>query len=173
MNQTLLAGAPDFVVRWPELPVSAPVIDLAGGGIGPLTFGCALEAASVFGRPTRFARSRDDYCELLYAGAGFQIDFDAGQLAYAAFFLAADELLPAPDITFCEVRLRGIGALTWASTPREAEALLGPPAAKDDDPDESVWSYERGPVVLELEFAATGKLKRVNVFPAAGEPAEG
>ena len=169
MNKTLLAGAPDFVVRWPELPVAAPDIDPANAAIGPLTFGCALEAASVFGRPTRFVGSERDYCELLYAAAGFQIDFDSGHLAYAAFFVAADELLPALDITFCEVRLRGIGVLTWASTPRDVEALLGPPTSRDDDPDESVWCYEMETVTVELEFGSTGKLKRVNVFPAADD----
>ncbi len=167
MNKTSLAGAPDFIAGWPELPVSAPAVDLAGGGIGPLSFGCALEAARVFGRPTRFARPQRDHCELLYAPAGFQLDFDGGHLAYAAFFVAADELLPDPSITFCEVRLRGIGVLTWAATPRDAEALLGRPTSRDDDSDESVWCYEKETITLELEFGDTGRLKRVNVFPTA------
>ncbi len=161
------AAATEPVTVWPDIAVDAPTIDPVRGRIGPLAFGAELAAARVFGRPTRFSHPGRDYCELLYAAAGFQVDFDHSRLAYAAFFVAPDALLPDPGIIFCKVRLADLGVLTWASRPGDVQALLGVPWSRDDGADESVWAY-RGPVAtLELEFGDTGGLKRVNVFPTA------
>lgn len=160
-----LAGEPaDPTAAWPRVEVETPALDLFRGAVGPLPFGAPLADAQVLGRPDRLRWTRRGYCELLYRGAGLQVDFDNGHLAYAAFFLAAEPTSP-PGARCCTARVATDLAFTGATTLADVEAALGEPRARDEDDRERILTYERRGLILEFEADARGGLKRVNVFP--------
>jgi hypothetical protein len=160
-------SAPDDPTRtWPQMAIAAPRVDSAQNAIGPLHFGEELAAARVLGRPASLRWTQPGYCELLYAPAGFQIDFDAGRLAYATFFIAADSGRPrGASIVFSTPVVDGT-RLTGTLSMKRIEALFGMPAAKDVDEDETILNYLRGKLTIEFEGSAAG-LKRVNVYPTS------
>lgn len=141
--------------------------------IGSLRFGDELAGARVLGRPDRARWTQPGYCELLYASAGFQIDFDADRLAYAAFFIAADSSGPdGASIVFSTPSLDGIRVTADLSLQR-VEALLGVPMARSVDQDETILSYVRGKLTIEFEGSASDQLKRLNVFPTIADAPAG
>lgn len=155
---------------WPlSTLIEPPPFDSARGTFGPFGFGDPLEHARVLGRPDRFSSGPRGYCELLYARAGFQIDFDNDRLAYVAFFVAADEYLPtSAPVVFAQPILDS-HRLSSASSLRHVETLLGSPKTRDDeDDDETILSYEKNGLTIEFEFAANDHLKRLNIYPIDG-----
>jgi hypothetical protein len=161
-----LVGHPvDPTEGWPVVEGNTPSLDLFRRAVGPVAFGAPLADAQAFGRPQRLRWPNPGYCELLYARAGFQLDFDGGHLAYAAFFLGPDELLP-DGARFCTARLSTGLALSGVSTLADVQAALGAPLSRDEGEEERVVTYELERLTLELEADARGRLKRLNVFPS-------
>ena len=149
---------------WPRASISAPSVDCARRAVGELRFGDSLSAARCFGRPDAFRWTQPGYCELLYAGAGFQIDFDSGRFAYAAFFVAEDE--HAPRVSFSTPRVDSI-QLSRETSFEQIEAAFGRPVSRDRDDDETILFYARRDIAIEFEVSSPGLLKRVNVYPTS------
>jgi len=134
-------------------------------------FGDDFAAAAFLGRPDRFEWTQGEYCELLYAAGGFQIDYDKGRFAYLAFFIGPDEFLPEHSaLKFSEPRLLG-GAIEGMQLTRDVdtpllEHMFGPPDSVDTDSDETILYYTRQNITMEFEMdGKTGGLKRWNLYP--------
>lgn len=164
-----LRGRPGVSPRtWPPSALAEPPsFDSDRSALGPLHFGDTLEHARVLGRPDRFTQTRPDYCELLYARAGLQIDFDAGRFAYVAFFIGPDKYLPTTSkVIFAQPVLDG-HRLSSAISIQNVERLFGPPKSRDVDDKETILFYEKHRLTLEFEFTSTGFLKRLNIYPVS------
>ncbi len=166
----------DPTSRWPPFSLPLPDFDLTEMRFGALRFGDAINAAASLGRPDRIEWTRRDYCELLYASGGFQIDFDNRRFAYLAFFIGPDEVLPQhAALEFSKPRLRG-GTYDGIRLSRETdqprlERLLGAPDSADIDPGETVLYYTQRGVAMEFELdGPTGRLKRWNLYPEVMRP---
>jgi hypothetical protein len=165
---SVLGGAAfhDPTVEWsfvPDLPT--PVIRLSGRLIGPLGFGAPLAAAQVFGRPGQFRRVHHDYFELVYARAGFQLDFEADRLAYAAFFVGPDAFEPRQNLHYCRPVEAEAGQFSGQTTQEVLEQSFGKPVSIDRDEQETIVNFARDGLVLEFELNQGGKLKRWNLYP--------
>lgn len=79
-------GLADPILEWPVVSIITPEFDTAQKKLGTLAFGDKLEKAVILGRPTARRYTGKNYVQLLYANSGFQVDFNNGCLAYAAFF---------------------------------------------------------------------------------------
>lgn len=158
------AAQGDLTVDWPRQSTVAPGIDTVGGKLGPVKFGTNLDSARFFGRPDQFSWTQRGYCELIYAKAGFQIDYDSGQLGYAAFFIGPDLLLPA-GVFFSAPTLDSSFRLSSDTSLAQVNSAIGPPKSQDRDDEEAITVYEKGILTLELEWNPKGKLKRLNVYP--------
>ena len=164
---------PDPTQDWPVALPDTPPLDLRRGTVGPIRFGDPLQSACVFGRPDCCRLVRAGYFELVYAGAGFQIDFEDGRLAYAAFFLGPEgdgtgpEGLRSATLQLDGQRLSGHTALAHL-----AESW-GPASTEERDDEEIVVWYLRSGFTVELEARPDGLLKRVNAYPAEGRHSSG
>lgn len=152
---------------WPAEEGEAPECDLSRMAFGPLCFGSPIEAARCFGRPDRFRWKTGDYCELLYARAGFQLDFEEGRLAYVAFFIGEDESSSLhPTAATAQPRIRGGARLTSQVGRQELLDYFGVPVSEESSDDEAILYYGRGVVTMECELDANGHLKRWNLYPS-------
>ena len=148
-----------------------PAFDLTTMRFGGLSFGDQTEAARFLGRPERARWIQKDYCELLYAARGFQVDFEKDKFVYLAFFVGPCELGPDfPDVQFSQPKIHAGTAADFALSQNTDRALLerifGEPDGVDVDETETILSFFRQGMELEFELAAaTGKLKRWSVFP--------
>ena len=168
MIERLRSAAGDPTEAWADASAAAPGFDWSELRLGRLAFGDPLECAESLGRPDRFRWTQPGYCELLYARAGFQIDFDRGRFAYLAWFIGPDPANPElPDMSYASPALDEELALTRETSMDDLRAHLGPPSSEDADDDETVLFYAGGGVVLEFEFDAAGRLKRWNLYPEA------
>jgi len=138
---------------------------------GSLRFGDGLDAAAFLGRPDEFEWTLPEYCELLYASGGFQIEFEKGRLAYIAFFIGPDDLLPTHRaLAFSEPLVHGRAPETIRLS-RDCdrsvlERMFGAPDSVDTDCDETILYYTRQNVTMEFEInGKTGQLKRWNLYP--------
>lgn len=148
-----------------------PDFDMNEMRFGPLRFGDSFREAAFLGQPDRSDWIEKDYCALLYAAEGFQMDFEKGRFVYLAFFIGPDRCLPEhAALKYCEPQLRG-GALDGVSLSSNVDRAVlrqwfGEPEAEDTDAEESILSYTRNQLVMEFEFdGASGHLKRWNIFP--------
>ena len=165
----LTAERLDPTRAWPSCHPETPVVDLARRTVGSLRFGDTIDGAQVFGRPDRFRWSLKDYCELLYCGAGFQIDFDAGRLVYATFFLGPDSYVPkCSGLRFASIRIDG-HQISREMSVSDLQKVLGRAVSEDRDEEEIVVCYARNGLTLEFEAIPSGGLKRVSVFPKDDE----
>ena len=162
----LLGAQPDPTKDWPIEPPPPAAFDLTHRAFGSLIFGGSLESAKSLGRPDRFEWTQPDYCELLYARSGFQIDFSHGSFGYLAFFLGPDALLPRhPDMTFSQPELGEGIRLTDDTSRAQLDACFGLPDAEDTDENETILFYTRNGIAVEFEYARNGLLKRCNLYP--------
>ena len=162
----LASDAGNPTERWMDGSAIAPPFDWSLLRFGPISFGDPLAAAEPLGKPDTFRWTQPGYCELLYARAGFQIDFDRGCFAYLAYFIGPDLTGPVhPDLQFSTPSLDDEVALTRDVHMDDLKARLGPPVSEDGDAEETVLFYVGGGVVLEFEFDAEGRLKRWNLYP--------
>jgi hypothetical protein len=168
----LLWRRPDPTVDWPDFCPRTLEFDLPRQRFGPLRFGDELEAARPLGRPDLFRWQSAAYCELIYARGGFELTLEAGRFTYLAFYLGPDRCLPRhPQLRFAEPRLVGWRpekvCLSGSTDAAQLRDQLGPPEAEDVDEDETILSYTRAGVAMELELSPAGRLKRWNLFPEA------
>jgi hypothetical protein len=155
---------------WPAGPAGAPPFDWSLLRFGPICFGDVLECAQPLGRPDVFRWTQPGYCELLYARAGFQINFDRGCFAYLAYFIAPDTTGPVhTNMQYSTPALDDEVALTRDILIADLKARLGPPLSEDVSGDETVLFYVGGGVVLEFAFDGAGHLKRWNLYPERAE----
>ena len=167
----LLGRRPDPTKNWKDYHPPMPDLDLSKMRFGPLGFGEDFDAAAFLGRPDRFQWTLDNYCELLYASSGFQIDYDAGRFAYLAFFIAPDEhLAKHKDLRFSKPRVLGFSPegnlITQDYTREMLQERFGPAESTDAEPEETILYYSRQGVTMEFELdGKNGRLKRWNLYP--------
>jgi hypothetical protein len=167
----LIGRRTDPTLGWGTFNLPIPDFDVTAMQFGTLRFGDDYEAAAFLGRPDRFTWTQGEYCELLYASGGFQLDFDRGKFAYAAFFIGPDGFLPKHRaLEFSKPRLRGCapdGIRLSRDTDRAfVERLFGMPDSADTEPRETILYYTRQSVAIEFEMdGKTGRLKRWNLYP--------
>lgn len=162
---------PDPTIEWRAFIPPIPDFDLSAMQFGSLRFGDTFSAASFLGRPDKFEWTQGEYCQLLYASGGFQIDFDGGKFAYLAFFIGPDRHLPKHKaLEFSKPRLRGCMpdgvSLSRANDRPQIERLFGSPVTADNDATETILFYRRRQITMEFEFdGQSGPLKRWNLYP--------
>jgi hypothetical protein len=167
----LIGRRADPTLGWGTFRLPLPDFDLTAMRFGTLRFGDAFEAAAFLGRPDRFTWTQGEYCELLYASGGFQLDFDCAKFVYAAFFIGPDGFLPKhPALEFSKLRLCGCtpnGITLSRDTDRAGiESLFGAPDSVDTEPKEVILYYTGQSVTMEFEMdGRTGQLKRWNLYP--------
>lgn len=164
----LLGRWPDPTKNWQKKEAQAPEIDLDQCTIEPLSFGCAIEAAQCFGKPDRFTSDSKELCQLLYARAGFLVDFGRDGLEYIAFLIGKDRCIPNhPALAFSNATIRGHAPLSAETTVADIEKLMGDPTTEDSNSEETVLMYHRNNITIEFEFNTKQHLKRLNLFPEA------
>lgn len=152
---------------WPTHSPQTPIIDLEHGSVGPLRFGDALDSAIIFGKPTSFEWHSATSCSLIYAEAGFQLDFELGRFVYAAWFIGPDEFAPKLEsLHYSQPLVNGAIPLSSDTTVSRIEAAFGDPASRDDDEEETILFYQKHALIVEFECTPTGTLKRLNIFPS-------
>lgn len=167
----LLGRRSDPTLGWGALQLPLPDFDVTKMKFGSLEFGAALEAAAFLGRPDRFEWTQSTYCVLLYATAGFQIDFDGGKFAYLAFFIGPDDCMAAREkLEFSRPLLRGCVPddvrLSCDTDLAQLEQLFGKAELVDAEPKETILYYSRAGVTMEFEMdGPSGRLKRWNLYP--------
>jgi len=168
---TKTGGPPNPTIDWPEPQNVELNLVPHEGRLGNLRFGASIENARIFGKPSRFRWIRNNYCELLYAQAGFQIDFDGGQFGYMAFFInrhvAEPDIAGGFDLAIVNLLLAdgGTGQLTKESKRDVIEGYYGTATRIDDDDDEIVLHYEIAGVTMEFELDPNDKtLMRLNLY---------
>jgi hypothetical protein len=172
----ILRRRADPTLNWGSLSPPIPELDVELMRFGTLQFGDGFDAAAFLGRPDRFEWTQKDYCELLYASGGFQIDYDKGRFAYLAFFIGPDDLLPShAALRFSTPLLRGStvdGVRLSSGTDRLLlERLFGKADLADTDPEEVILYYTRNGVTMEFEMDGnTRQLKRWNLYPKLCKP---
>jgi hypothetical protein len=152
---------------WPTSDGTVPVVDIGNGLVGGMAFGSPLQNARLFGKPFTCRRGADGYLALLYTHVGFQLDYEKGRLAYAAYFLAPDPFQPViQDLRFCEPQLSNGVGLSGETTRNRLEQLFGAPSSIDnEDADDVILNYGVKGVIHEFELNAGNKLKRWNLYP--------
>jgi hypothetical protein len=167
----LLGRRADPTADWAPFHPTLPDFDMSSMRFGALRFGHPIETAALLGRPDRLTWTRGEYCELLYADGGFQLDFDRNHLAYLAFFIGPDPLLPkGVALQFSRPLLRGLSR-DDVRLSRDTERLLltqlfGAAESVDADSEETILRYRRRDVTMEFELDEAGRLKRWNLYPA-------
>ncbi|EKD81463.1 MAG: hypothetical protein ACD_39C01795G0002 [uncultured bacterium] len=165
----LLGRQEDLTKDWPVRDFVMPDFDLASMTFGPLHFGCELACAQFFGRPDLFTWKGKDYCKLLFARAGFQIDFEDGHLCYIAFFIGPDEFLPEHQaLVFSQPNLAQGRRFNRQTSTADLKKFLGEVESEDIDSDEIIITFLRSGITLEFELTTDGFLKRWNLFPEQG-----
>lgn len=170
----ILGRRKDPTREWGKTISELPEYDLEQMRFGTLRFGDPINAASSLGRPEQFQFIQAEYCELIYASLGFQIDFEEGRLACILFFIGPDEFQPKdPKLRFSKPRVRGCLSknvqLSEAVDRSELERMFGSPKSVDVDDDETILFYELRGTTMEFEFdGKTGRLKLWKLFPTQG-----
>jgi hypothetical protein len=157
----------DPTADWPEVGAAPPEVALDQPAIGRLKFGSPLEEARYLGKPDSCRSLAPTYLELVYAKAGFQLDYENNGLAYAAFFVGPDPCQPrVGELGYCAPQLRGGRRFSSATTRKDLIGVFGQPRSVDDlDDDETILYFGAKGLVLEFELNATGCLKRWNLYP--------
>ncbi|PKL41528.1 MAG: hypothetical protein CVV41_18230 [Candidatus Riflebacteria bacterium HGW-Riflebacteria-1] len=162
----LFGNKEDPTKDWPVTDFSTPDFVMQEQSFGRLHFGCELADAQHFGRPDLFVWRDNDYCELVYACHGFQLDFEEGRLCYIAFFIGPDSCLPnLPGMVFSQPCFEKVAQFTQKTTSQDLVDLFGEPISEDFDSEEIVRNFVHSRLVFECELTPEGFLKRLNLFP--------
>ncbi|PKN30460.1 MAG: hypothetical protein CVU64_03280 [Deltaproteobacteria bacterium HGW-Deltaproteobacteria-21] len=162
----ILGRRADPTEAWLVYEDEPPSVDLSKMAFGPLRFGAELQEAQFLGKPDSFKWSCKNYCELLYARRGFQIDFENGKLCYLAFFIGQDDCLPKhPALKLSKPQIRGGVKLTQETCVDDLRKAIGPAESADADDEETILTYCRSGITLEFEVNTKGLLKRWNLYP--------
>jgi hypothetical protein len=162
----------DPTADWLQIATLAPDVCLDTPAIGRLKFGGALDEARSLGKPDSCRRVELNYLELVYAKAGFQLDFENDRLVYAAFFIGPDAgQPPIGGLVHCSPRTLAGARFSKETTREDLIGVFGEPESIDDaDEDESILCFFAKGLVLEFELNADGRLKRWNLYPEEGIP---
>ncbi|MEO7412304.1 MAG: hypothetical protein ABIZ81_03015 [Opitutaceae bacterium] len=154
----------------PASTVVVPDVCFETPAIGQLRFGAPLGDARYLGKPDSVRTLRPGYVELLYAKAGFQLDFEDERLACVAFHIGPDSSQPRSDgLKYSSPWRRGGPRFSSATTRDDLIRELGEPESVDDsDLDEVIVNFFTNGLVLEFELNQTGVLKRWNIYPEEG-----
>lgn len=156
---------PNPCADWPKLDVVTPTFDTEKRRVGDLEFGAPLSMAKSFGKPDAVEPVEDDAMNLVYARAGFQLEFTNEAFSCVAFFVAQDGLQPdLPELSFSEPVVNS-RKLTSSHDAAMFENVFGVPSSVDQDDSETILYYRFGGLTVEFELGAAGKLKRVNSYP--------
>jgi len=165
----LFGGSPNPTAEWPILPPATPVVDLRTGEIGPLRRKSPLSDARALGSPSRYTHNAGSNPDLLYAPAGFLLEYEENALVEATFFIGADEGAPAePSLKFCKPTL-----ITHDGTRHQlhsemkfdaVERALGKPARREADSDEVLLEWEINGITIWAEFDEHQRLWKLSVF---------
>jgi hypothetical protein len=167
--QRLFGIRPDPTKDWPPTSAPAPVFHLQRKSAGSIRFGTPFTDAQTFGRPDHFKGDPAKSCDLLYARAGYELEYEGGGLVALIYFVGPDEYGPThealtysrPMIALDESRTHELHADS------NAEALVeifGTPESADVDEDESILVWELGDFTVEAELNPQSRLKRLNIY---------
>lgn len=167
---------PDPTVDWPDLQVVELTLVPYEGRLSDLKFGAPIEHAKAFGKPSRFRWVQNDYCELIYARQGFQIDFDGGRFQYLSFFMdrheAESDIAGGFELALVGIQLAGgrSGQICRESRREVIDGYFGSVARIDSDNDETILYYEVAGLTMEFEMHPKhGTLMRWNIYPITQE----
>ena len=138
---------------------------------GKIQFGDSFETAAFLGRPDHVSWIQKNYCALVYASGGFQIDYDNAKFVYLAFYIGLDDFVPKQKpMAFSKPKILGCepGRLELSSDidRLRLEGLFGTAKSVDVDDDETILYYSRQGITMEFELDANkGRLKRWNLYP--------
>ena len=157
----------DPTADWSETAATAPEICLDTAAIGGLRFGGLLDDARFLGKADFCRYAKTDYLELIYARAGFQLDFEDDRLAYAVFFVAHGvDQAEVPGLELCCPRERAAGRFSAETKCEDIIAVFGKPDSVDFEEDiEVVLFFSVNGLTLEFEFSWEDSLKRWNLYP--------
>lgn len=165
----LFDARPNPTVSWPRFDTT-PAFNFDEGRFGPLTFGDPIKAACSLGRPDEFDWIDDNYCQMLYARGGFQIDFEGGKFCYIAFFVGPDKHAPTNrqlEFSRPQIERNGQRRRLLPELPRaELGKIFGPTTNIDEDADEAILYYEINGITVEVELhGKSDRVKRCNLYP--------
>ena len=167
MIQRLSGAKENPCEGWPDRTVETPSLVTTESRVGHLKFGEPLSGALPFGKPDVVEWIDSGTCKLIYAQAGFELEFDQGKMSSAAFFIGKDRYEPkCENLGYAKPMIDSV-AFDNAFTSRGIEAVLGAPQSIDEDPEETVYFYHLQRLTIELELGAKGALKRINCYPTA------
>ena len=164
LRKLLTKDTEDPSVDWPILETATPDIDTAERRVGPLNLGDDVSKASIFGKPDLFDRVDSDTFNLIYARAGFQIEFQKDKLTFIAYFVADDPFGPdCSNLNYCAPKIDGT-LLNESFRAEDIDAGFGSPESVDKDSDETILFYRLNSLPVEFELNVPGQLKRVNIY---------
>jgi len=156
--------APHPCMQWPLMDIVTPAFRTADHQIGDLKFGAPLDGAMQFGAPDEVEADAEGSTCLVYAKAGFFLEFDRAGLISTAYFVGPDECTPPyAQLKYSEPVIDS-HRLTASHDPKAIQELFGSPRSVDEDEDETILYYESNGLTTEFEFSADGRLKRVNMY---------
>lgn len=153
----------DPIAHWPKHVRTDIFFDMGKFTVNGAKLGEHYEALQVFGHPDNpKAVKVQQFC---YFASGFVVEMSENKTDFVAFVFQDDF---QEGFQECALTLRLPGPkpanLSSNTTRQELEQLLGPPQHEDTDAEETILSYKRHGVELELELTLEGRLKRVNIF---------
>ena len=158
----------DVTKNWPVKQVDLPDLDLFDLSLGELELDSPIEVASGMGKPTCFEWADDNYCELIYARNGLELDYEDGKLCYMAFFIGDDEFVPdITELQYAELVVHNYDKKTLfnnKTTKAELIDFLGRPISEDYDSDETILIFDFDGTCMECELNLDGMLKRINIY---------
>ena len=155
---------PDPTADWPQLNPTTPAIDWSGGTIGGVRFRANLESArGVFGKPSEVKWIDKNYCSLIYASAGFEVDFQNDRLASAAILTQID-CYSSAGITPTSSQIDGFSFSQHTTLDDVTRRFDKAEQPHDVDDEEIIVTYERHGLSVEFEFTLERTLKRLNLF---------
>ncbi len=162
--QSLFSEKPHPCMQWPEMELSTPAFRTADQQIGDLKFGAPLDGAMQFGAPDQVEPGAEGSTCLVYAKAGFLLEFDKVGLISTAYFVGHDDYTPPyANLRHCTPVIDS-HLVTSEFGPEKIQELFGVPKSVDQDEDETILFYEGNGLTTEFEFNQHGRLKRVNMY---------
>lgn len=165
---------PDPTLAWPSYQDHQLILTPHEGRLEDLKFGDPIANAKSLGKPSKIRWVDETYISLIYAQAGFQIDFEKDRLVYMAFYTdrheAEDEIEGGFKLITVSLKLADGRAakLSKASKRIDIEDIFGIPSNIDYDSAETILYFTDQSLTIECEMQPNdGTLMRMNLFPTA------
>lgn len=151
---------------WPPVEITTPPLNTGAQQVGYIRMGAPIDMARPLGAPDSIQTLEGNAINLVYAKAGFQLEFSGDALSSVAYFVAEDQFQPdASSLRYSEPVIDS-HTLTGSHGFSGIEELFGSPLSIDRDTDETILYYRMNDLTVEFELGTRGMLKRVNVYPA-------